>query len=287
MSSQTRTNQRRSRLLKGVAVASTAALVLTGCSEEVQRGWLPGSREVTNHNPYLTDLWVNSWIAAVIIGLLVWGLMIWVIIAYRRRKNDVGYPKQLAYNVPLEILYTIVPLVMVFVLFAFTDQVQRDVETPPAEESPLVVNVVGKQWAWDFNYEYKGMEKSDPSVQAHLDGTDGKRDTLPTLYLPVDVPVKLELTSRDVIHSFWVPAFLQKRDMIPGKPNYLYLTPGEIGDFDGKCAELCGEYHSEMLFNVKIVEESEFLDHLNTLEDGLLDDKYNRNPNQNPVGEGK
>lgn len=286
MSSEKRTNNRRSRLLKGVAVSSAAALVLTGCSEEVQRGWLPGSRETTNHNPYLTDLWVNSWIAAIAIGLLVWGLMIWVIIAYRRRKHDVGYPKQLAYNVPLEILYTVVPLVMVFVLFGFTDQVTRAVETPPEEEPGLVVNVVGKQWAWDFNYEYEGVQKADPTVQAHLDGNEGIRDTLPTLYLMKDVPTKIELTSRDVIHSFWVPAFLQKRDMIPGKPNYMYLTPGELGDFDGKCAELCGEYHSEMLFNVKVVEEAEFQEHMNTLEDGWLDSTYDRNPNLNPVGEG-
>jgi cytochrome c oxidase subunit 2 len=90
-----------------------------------------------------------------------------------------------------------------------------------------------------------------------------------------------------VIHSFWVPAFLQKRDMIPGKTNYIRFTPTKEGTYDGKCAELCGEYHSEMLFRVKVVSEAEFQAHLEELKaagnTGLLGVEYDRNPNLNEI----
>ncbi|GAA3056661.1 MULTISPECIES: aa3-type cytochrome oxidase subunit II [Actinomycetes] len=278
MSSQKRTGSRGQRAVKGMVLATAAALVLTGCSEQVQRGWLPGSRETTSNTAELTDLWVNSWIAALAVGLLTWGLMLWCMVAYRRRKGETGYPRQLAYNIPLEIMYTIVPLVMVGVLFFYTDQVQRSVDEPN-EDPDLVVDVRGKQWAWDFNYSYDGDERYFAGTQAHLTGEDGVRDTLPTLYLPVDQSVTFELNSRDVIHSFWIPAFLQKRDMIPGRTTEIHLTPQEEGSFDGKCAELCGEYHSEMLFNVEVVSEQEFRDYLQTLPEGHLGDEYDRNIN--------
>jgi cytochrome c oxidase subunit II len=258
-------------------------MVLSGCSEQVQRGFLPGSRETTNQTAQVTDLWVNSWIAALIVGVAAWGMMLWCMVAYRRRKNDKGYPRQMAYNVPLETLFTIVPVIMVLTLWGFTDRVQREVDTP-VEDSPLTVEVYGKQWSWDFNYTYDGQEKNLQGVQAQLDGKAGVEETLPTMYLPVGVPVEFELKSRDVIHSFWIPAFLRKLDMVPGKSNYMYLTPQEEGFFQGKCAELCGEYHSEMLFNVEVVSEEEFRTQLSQMEDGHVGNEYNRNPNQNPEG---
>jgi len=260
-------------------------LALTGCSEEVKRGWLPGTNGTTNHNEVLTNLWVDSWIAALVIGLVAWAAMIWCMVAYRRRKNDQGFPKQTAYHMPLETMFTVIPLVLVFGLWGFTVRVQTEVDTP-VDDSPLTVTVYGKQWAWDFNYEYEGQEAHYAGVQAQLDteGNAGVQDTLPTLYLPVDVPVHFELKSRDVAHSFWIPQFLQKRDLIPGKTNHLYLTPQEEGRFDGKCAELCGEYHSEMLFNVEVVSEEEFQQQLDQMEPGLVGDEYNRNPNENPDG---
>ncbi|MDI3331055.1 MAG: cytochrome c oxidase subunit II [Micrococcus sp.] len=284
MRSQNQAGSRGRRLLKGGALAVVAAVVLSGCSEQVQRGWLPGTRETTNQSAQLTDLWVNSWIAALIVGLAAWAMMLWCMVAYRRRKNDQGYPRQMAYNVPLETLFTVIPIIMVLTLWGFTDRVQRSVDTP-VEDSPLTVQVYGKQWAWDFNYTYEGEEKHLAGVQAQLNGTEGVEETLPTMVLPVDVPVEFELKSRDVIHSFWIPAFLRKLDMVPGKTNYIYLTPQEEGRFQGKCAELCGEYHSEMLFNVEVVSEPEFREHLSQLEDGHLGDEYNRNPNQNPDGQ--
>jgi cytochrome c oxidase subunit 2 len=166
---------------------------------------------------------------------------------------------------------------LVLTFFTFSDATQRSIDTP-VENSELVVDVRAKQWAWDFNYTYQGQEKYFAGVQAQLTGSEGVEETLPTLYLPVGKSVTFELNSRDVIHSFWVPAFLQKLDMIPGKTNYIYLTPQVEGTYDGKCAELCGEYHSEMLFNVKVVSDAEFLAHLDTLEDGHLGEEYDRIP---------
>ncbi|MDX2340445.1 cytochrome c oxidase subunit II [Micrococcus sp. 2A] len=275
--------RRTRRRLKSGAVGAAALVVLTGCSAEVQQGWMPGTRETTNHNAELIDLWVNSWIAALVIGLLAWGAMIWCMIAYRRRKNDQGFPKQTAYNVPIETMFTLIPVLLVFTLWGFSDRVQASVDEP-IDDSPLTVTVYGKQWSWDFNYEYEGQQAHYSGVQAQLNGEEGVRDTLPTLYLPKDVPVHFELKSRDVAHSFWIPQFLQKRDMIPGKTNHLYLTPQELGRFDGKCAELCGEFHSEMMFNVEVVDEAEFTQKLDEMEPGLVGDEYNRNPNNNPDG---
>ncbi|WP_229791178.1 aa3-type cytochrome oxidase subunit II [Zhihengliuella salsuginis] len=279
MSSQDRTSSRRGTRARVVALGAAGALLLTGCSEQVQRGWLPNEvRDTTNHTGMLQDLWVNSWIAALAIGILTWGLLIWCIVAYRRRKNDTGYPRQLSYNLPLEIFYTAVPLMLVVTLFVFSDATQRDMDEPV--DSPLVVDVRAKQWSWDFNYSYEGQEAYYSGVQAHLTGEEGVEEDLPTLYLPVDVPVTFELNSRDVIHSFWIPAFLQKLDMIPGKTNHIYLTPQVEGTFQGKCTELCGEYHSEMLFNVEVVSEAEFRAHLDSLPEGHLGEEYDRKPGQ-------
>ncbi|MGP5389743.1 aa3-type cytochrome oxidase subunit II [Glutamicibacter arilaitensis] len=279
MSSQDRTGSRGSAKAKVLALVGTGALLLTGCSAEAKRGWLPNvERDTTNHTGAIQDFWVNSWIAVIVIGVLTWGLMLWCVIAYRRRKNDTGYPRQLSYNLPLEIFYTAIPLVLVLVFFSFNNNLEKQINTPV--DSEVVVDVRAKQWSWDFNYSYQGTEKYYAGEQAHLntDGSEGVREELPTLYLPAGKSVTLELNSRDVIHSFWVPAFLQKLDMIPGKPNYIYLTPQVEGSYDGKCAELCGEYHSEMLFNVEVVNESEFKAQLAKMEDGHLGEEYDRQP---------
>ena len=280
MSSQDRTSSRRARILKISAVTSAGALFLSGCSSDVQKGWLPTERDTTNHTGRIMDLWVNSWIAALAVGNLTWGLILWCIIAYRRRKNETGYPRQLSYNLPLEIFYTAIPLFMVLVLFFFTD---RDIRALDArvDDPDVIVDVRGKQWAWDFNYVKE--DKYYSGVQVNLDGEEKSQDEFPTLYLPVNKSVELQLNSRDVIHSFWVPAFLQKRDMIPGRTNYINLTPQQEGTFEGKCAELCGEYHSEMLFNVKVVSEAEYEAYLATLDDGQLGAEYDRNTNLNPT----
>jgi cytochrome c oxidase subunit 2 len=284
VSSQNRTGSRRKKISTITGLALAGALALTGCSPEVQKGWLPTERGTTNHTDRIMDLWVNSWIAALVVGIITWGLMIWCIVAYRRRKGTVGFPRQNSFNLPLEVFYLTVPLFMVLVFFYFTDRDQQAIDNR-SQPADVVVDVRGKQWAWDFNYKQGDVIKGDvheAGVQAHLTGEEVDKEKLPTLYLPVNKSVDLELNSRDVIHSFWVPAFLQKRDMIPGKTNYIRFTPTKEGTYDGKCAELCGEYHSEMLFRVKVVSESEFQAHLEQLRQdgntGLLGEEYDRLP---------
>jgi cytochrome c oxidase subunit 2 len=274
VSSQHRTGTRRARVTKISSLMLVGALFLSGCSAEVQRGWLPAERDNTNHTGRIIDLWVNSWIAALIVGVITWGLIIWCIVAYRRRRNETGFPRQVSYNLPLEVFYLTIPLFMVLVFFYFTDRDQQAIDAR-VDNPDLVVDVRGKQWSWDFNYVNE--DKYFSGVQANLTGEEGVPETLPTLYLPVNQTVELQLNARDVIHSFWVPAFLQKRDMIPGRTNYITLTPTREGTFDGKCAELCGEYHSEMLFNVAVVSQEEFDAHMATLEDGQLGEEYDRN----------
>jgi cytochrome c oxidase subunit 2 len=284
VSSQNRTGSRRKKISTITGLALAGALALTGCSPEVQKGWLPTERGTTNHTDRIMDLWVNSWIAALVVGIITWGLMIWCIVAYRRRKGTVGFPRQTSFNLPLEVFYLTVPLFMVLVFFYFTDRDQQAIDNR-SQPADVVVDVRGKQWAWDFNYKKGNVISGDvheAGVQAHLTGQDVDKDKLPTLYLPVNKSVDLELNARDVIHSFWVPAFLQKRDMIPGRTNYIRFTPTKEGTYDGKCAELCGEYHSEMLFRVKVVSESEFQAHLAQLRQdgntGLLGEEYDRLP---------
>jgi cytochrome c oxidase subunit 2 len=289
VSSQNRTGSRRKTITSISGLALAGALVLTGCSPEVEKGWLPTERGTTNHTDRIMDLWVNSWIAALVVGIITWGLIVWCLVAYRRRKGTKGFPKQISFNLPLEVFYLTIPLFMVLVFFYFTDRDQQAIDdrSKPAD---VVVDVRGKQWAWDFNYKAGNVIEEDvheAGVQAHLTGDTIDKEKLPTLYLPVGKSVDLELNSRDVIHSFWVPAFLQKRDMIPGKTNYIRFTPTKEGTYDGKCAELCGEYHSEMLFRVKVVSEAEFEAHMDELREsgntGLLGEEYDRNPNLNEI----
>ncbi|WP_226344908.1 aa3-type cytochrome oxidase subunit II [Agilicoccus flavus] len=266
---------RRSRNLGLVGVGALALLALTGCKGDVAHGWLPYG--ATTGADRVSSLWVGMWIAAWAVGALVWGLIIYCMVRFRRRKGDVGLPEQLRYNVPIEVLYTIVPIMMVGVIFFFTERDQSallDVSQKP----DVTVNVVGKQWSWDFNY-VEG-QVWDSGVQAQLTGKEGVQNTLPTLVLPENQRVEFVLTARDVIHSFWVPAFQQKLDMIPGQVNRFQVTTRDRGTFQGKCAELCGAYHATMLFNVKVVSNEEYQAHLQRLRDagqtGMLDNSLSR-----------
>jgi len=266
-------NRRRFAGLTGIALVSV--LLLSGCSGALSRGFLPEG--VTENSKRVTDLWNGSWIAALGVGVLVWGLTLWCVVAYRRRRDDPEFPEQLRYNVPIEILYTVVPLFMIGVLFYFTARDEQALLSTSAKPD-MVVNLVGKQWSWDFNYATQQVYEA--GTQAELTGKPLRASQLPTLYLPVGERVEFVLTSRDVIHSFWVPAFLQKLDMIPGVVNRFQVVPTTEGTFAGKCAELCGAYHSAMLFQVKVVSQADFDAHIKALQDagqtGQLPNDLNR-----------
>jgi len=272
-----------------IPIAALLSVVLAGCTQEQLQGWLPTEPGTTNNVDRVIGLWVTSWIVLLVVGVITWGLTIWAIVVYRRRKGQTGLPVQLRYNMPIEIFYTIVPLILVLGFFAFTARDQSAIEAK--YDSPDVkIQVFGKQWAWDFNYVDENVYS--PGIQGQEDPDDANgslvESEIPVLYLPVGKKVEIELQSRDVIHSFWVIDFLYKKDMLPGKTNYMYVTPEREGTFSGKCAELCGEYHSMMLFNVKVVSQQEYDDYIQSLKDagqeGQLGPEYNRNQNLPGIG---
>ncbi|MBN9152503.1 MAG: cytochrome c oxidase subunit II [Microbacterium sp.] len=277
-------------------VGIATAVALAGCSPTQLHGFLPGftadGQAATNHTDMVAGLWVNSWIVLLVVGVVTWGLMLWAMIVYRRRKGQVGLPVQLRYNMPIEIFYTIVPLILVIGFFAFTARDQNVLETQN-EHPDVSIVAIGKQWAWDFQYNGTQADHSDAvwsmGVQAEPDKNGNvDQSKLPTLYLPVDESVRIDLESRDVAHSFWIIDFLYKKDLYIGKTNSWSFTPTREGTYQGKCAELCGEYHSAMLFVVKVVSKDEYQQHLQELRDegntGDITEAYDRLGNSPGTG---
>ena len=246
---------------RALIVVSTASLLaVAGCSAdttaELKRLGLPES--ASDRAPYMGELWINTWIAAGLVGLLVWALIGWSVIRYKSHSNQM--PRQSRYNLPMEIMYTIAPFIIVGVLFYYTILAQNSILRRGPTEPEVVIDVVGQKWSWTFNYK----SANDPAVGQDV-WNAGTINATPDLYLPVGKLVEFRLSSPDVIHSFWVPSFYGKLDVIPGRQNSFVLTPTKEGDFRGKCAELCGTYHSAMLFNVHIVSEEEYRNYLKTL----------------------
>ena len=244
------------------AMVSAGLLLLGACSTEdkdqVRRLALP--EPITDRGTHTYDLWHGAWIAAILVGILVWGLILYAAFKFRRRSDD-EIPVQTRYNLPIEILYTIAPVVMVVVFFFFTVQTQDEVLAEPANgQADHEIGVVGQKWSWSFNY------LGEDAVGGQDVYTAGTPAEMPTLVLPVDESVTVHLSSPDVIHSFWVPAFLFKMDVIPGRDNSFSFTPTEEGRYAGKCAELCGTYHSRMLFNLEVVSADEYDAYLEDLK---------------------
>ncbi|MDT3331604.1 MULTISPECIES: aa3-type cytochrome oxidase subunit II [Microbacterium] len=289
---------RVNRRLRWVALPLTiaSAVALAGCSPTTANGFLPGFDEgggqATNHTSMIAGLWTTSWIVVLAVGVITWALMGWAAIAYRRRKGQSGLPVQLRYNMPIEMFFTIAPVILVLGFFAFTARDQAILETQ-YEKPDVCITAIGKQWAWDF--QYNGDNCDDPQdpvwtigVQAQTDAQGNITNEVPELVLPVNKEVTLQLESRDVIHSFWIVDFLYKKDMYPGRENYWSFTPTKEGTFVGKCAELCGQYHSMMLFNVKVVSDSEYQSYIASLkakgQTGDIDDALDRQQNAPGTG---
>ena len=257
---------RRLRRAGAAAVSATALLALSACSERTQGEWERGAMPegAAAHSDSVITFWQWTWVTALIIGVLVWGLIVFATVKYRRRQPD-EIPVQTRYNLPMELLYTIAPVVVVLVFFKFVIDTQNEAPGNGRTDEPAQheVTVVGQQWSWTFNYvEDEALDGQTTVFQ------DGNAQDIPTLYLPVNESVHFTLRSPDVIHSFWVPAFTYKLDVIPGSiVNDFTMTPTREGTFEGRCAELCGTYHSRMLFNVEVVSAEEFAERLQELED--------------------
>ncbi|MFD6567771.1 cytochrome c oxidase subunit II [Micromonospora profundi] len=235
--------------LAGLGLGGVALLVLlTGC--DVGRtfggfGWPQGG--ITPESRRMYDLWIASCIAALAVGVFVWGLIFWCVVRYRKRGN--ALPVQTRYNLPMEFLYTIAPILIVSVLFYYTAIVQTDVDKL-SKNPDVTVEVVAFKWNWQFNY--RDGQGPDARTTASTLGTS---DVIPVLVLPTNRSIRFEETSRDVIHSFWVPELLFKRDVFPGNVRNVFEVSSldAEGAYVGRCAELCGSYHAFMNFELRVV----------------------------------
>ncbi|MBM9466943.1 cytochrome c oxidase subunit II [Nakamurella sp. YIM 132084] len=241
---------RKARRLTLTATLAAAGLLITGCSTEeaLRFGWPEG---ITPQAERMRQFWTGSVIAALIVGILVWALMFWAFIVYRKKKSDPLYPKQTKENLPLELIYTVVPFLMVGVLFFFTVSTEN-FALAKDDEPDVVVDVTAFKWNWDFGYQ--GTEVPGGG-EVH---TVGSTEEIPILVLPTNQVIQYELESKDVIHSFWVIDFNFKRDVFPDpeanqSDNVFQNTIEREGAFVGRCAELCGTYHSMMNFELRAV----------------------------------
>jgi cytochrome c oxidase subunit II len=245
------------RAVKLAVLAAVTVPLTTGCSvEEVFRfGWPVG---ITPQAENMRTLWTWSVVAALIVGFITWGVMFWAMIFHRKHPGDDNEPpRQTQYNLPVEIVFTVIPTIIVAVLFAFTVQVQNNVDAldDPAD---LRVDVTAFQWNWQFAYPDTPTPTGAPVT------TIGTADTIPILVLPTDRVIQFTQHSNDVIHSFYVPEFLFKRDVFPRPEKNDQRNVWRIeridreGAFVGRCAELCGAYHAVMNFEVRALNPALF-----------------------------
>jgi cytochrome c oxidase subunit II len=315
---------RRRRWLRGGRVAALLALltvVLTSCSaEQWQRNLRFGFPSgVTKQADRIRVLYTWAGVAALALGVVVWGLIFWAIIRYRKRNDEL--PRQTKYNFLVEVICFTFPFVIICVLFWRTVVVEDYVNT--LTKNPDVrVQVDAFKWNWQFEYHsyrdtsgkthdltYPGVRQvgnvsggespngqlpvgahecdeasSNDSFGCGASGqqggtngpvylnTVGSSTEIPILVIPVNRTVRIVEHSEDVIHSFWVPEFIFKRDVIPygtastARDNQFEITPNVKGAYVGRCAELCGTYHSQMNFEVRIVTEQKFQAYLAALK---------------------
>jgi cytochrome c oxidase subunit 2 len=251
---------RTRRLLVRALPLGLLAVGATGCDTAVWKraGW---PEPVTKQGPRILALWQGSMIAALCVGGLVIGLIVWSALFFRKRGDTL--PRQVRYNIPIEVLYTIVPVVVIGVLFYFT-AVDESYENKLTKNPDMTIGVVGFQWSWQFNYYGEDLSVT------------GRPGSPPELVLPVGKKIRFVETSPDVIHSFWVVPFLFKRDVIPGHPNQFELTITKQGTFKGHCAEYCGIDHDRMIFTVRAVSADEF-------QSWLATTKQTAQAGQNPM----
>ena len=246
------------RVVAGLAGGLLTLGLLAGCSvdDAFAFGW---PRGVTPEAHKMFDLWIGSTIAALAVGVFVWALIFWCIIRYRKRGEEL--PPQTRYNLPIEIVYTVAPFLVVSVLFYYTAVVQNDVLRKG--EAEMTVQVQASKWNWTFAYPDTLGPDGQPVA------TTGSSDYIPVLVVPTGTRIEFVEHSADVIHSFWVPELLFKMDVFPGNiVNRFETTITTEGAFVGRCAELCGTYHYGMNFEVRAVSPEDFQRWLQAKQDG-------------------
>ena len=247
--------RRTGRFVALTAVAFAAVLTLSGCSakDAFALGWPHGGISKQSNEMY--NLWIGTVIAALITGLVVYVLIFWCIIRYRKKKGaDDELPVQTRYNLPIELIYSVIPFLIIAVLFYYTAVAETNVDKL-SKHPDVTVEVVAFKWNWQFNYLDTTAKMPDGSPVT----TIGDSSYIPVLVVPTGESVQFVETSRDVIHSFWVPELLFKRDVFPGNvQNRFQVTITTAGAYVGRCAELCGTYHSQMNFELRAVSPADY-----------------------------
>ena len=235
------------------AVLSITTIALTACGSVY--GY---ESDISSVNETSWHLWRGAWLAAGVVGIFTAVLILWPVFRHRRKDGDPQYPKQTQYNIPVEVAYTVIPFIIVAVLFYFT---ARDEATITAKEPSKVmhtIDVTGFQWSWQFGYK-------DGGDKALVTGTPANP---PTLILPQGERVAFNIYSHDVVHGFWIPAFMIQIQNLPGVTNHLEFTAKKLGEYPGRCNILCGRNHSQMVFKVKVVTPSEYKTYVESLKAG-------------------
>jgi cytochrome c oxidase subunit 2 len=228
------------------------ALLLTGCAKVSGLGFEEG---ITSVNDISLSLWQGAWIAGGVVGVFTLVLILWPAVFHRAKAGKGEFPKQTQYNVPVEVAYTIIPFIIVAVLFYYTAVKQTEIVEKTSNYKHEIL-VDGFQWSWQFSYPEAGPK-------AVVTGTPANP---PTLYVPLGEKVRYTITSNDVVHGFWIPAFMIQMQNLPGVTNYLEFTANKLGTYPGRCNILCGRNHSQMLFSVKVVTPGEYKTYLETLK---------------------
>ena len=237
---------------RGLVILGPVIFALTGCAKDADSGF---SGDTSSVNEITHSLWTLSWLAAAVVGVFTAILILWPAIFHRAPKNGPEFPRQTQYNIPVEIAYTLIPFVIVAVLFYFTAVKEDQIVKPQANvQHEIVVN--GFQWSWQFTYLSEGRD-------VQVTGTPAKP---PILVVPQGERVRYTIESNDVVHGFWIPEFMIQMQNLPGVTNYLEFTANKLGDFPGRCNILCGRNHSQMLFTVRVVTPVEYETYISNLK---------------------
>ena len=216
------------------------ALIASGCGAAFPRP------AVTDQAIEVRALYDLVFALAAVVFLLVEGLIIWSVIRYRRKPSDSTLPVQTHGNLVLEIIWTVIPLIVVVALFFASARVLNIVDDRQPENVAVKIEVVGYQWQWKFAYPAEKIE------------IFGAATAYPEMVVPINERIEITLVAQDVNHGFYIPQFLFQRDLVPGKTNHFEFTPNKLGTFTGQCSAFCGLLHHQMGFTVRVVTRAEY-----------------------------
>ncbi|MEZ4870761.1 MAG: cytochrome c oxidase subunit II [Bdellovibrionales bacterium] len=206
----------------------------------------------------VNDLYGFLLVASAISCLLVIGGLIFFAVKYRRKGEDDKTP-YISHNSTLEFLWSFIPFVIFMIVFAWGWYIYHQMRTFP--EDSLEVHVFGQKWAWEFQYK-SGKKSGGTTFETNSDSKEG-------LWVPVNTPVKLIMTSRDVLHSFYIPGLRIKQDVVPGRYTAMGFNAEKKGVYQVFCTEYCGNEHSNMMAKVHVVSQEEFEEWLKENDDAL------------------